>query len=234
MARIGKTSSLYTLIIRPDQNFQIKVDGEAIRNGTLLEDFSPAFTPDKEINDPEDKKPEDWVEEAKIPDPEASKPEDWDEDAPYEVVDEDATKPDDWLDDEPAQIPDPEAKKPEDWDDEEDGDWLPPQVPNPKCEEASGCGEWTKPMKKNPDYKGKWSAPFIDNPLYKGIWKPKKIPNPNYFEEKTPANLEPIGAVSRVVLILIIQVVTDSFSDRFRALDHAERYPLRQHLHRTL
>ncbi|KAG8623345.1 hypothetical protein KVT40_008321 [Elsinoe batatas] len=195
MARIGKTTSLYTLIVRPDQTFQIKIDGEPLRNGTLLEDFTPAVNPDKEIDDETDKKPEDWVEEAKIPDPEAKKPEDWDEDEPYEIVDEDATKPADWLDNEPAMIPDPEAQKPEDWDDEEDGDWQAPLISNPKCEEAAGCGEWKKPMKKNPAYKGKWSAPYIDNPKYKGVWAPRKIANPNYFEDKTPANFEPIGAV---------------------------------------
>ena len=93
-------------------------------------------------------------------------------------------------------IPDPEAEKPEDWDDEEDGDWIPPSVPNPKCEEVSGCGKWEKPTKKNPDYKGKWTADYIDNPAYKGVWAPKKIANPDYFEDKTPANFEPMGAVS--------------------------------------
>ena len=45
---------------------------------------------DIEIDDPDDKKPIDWVEEAKIPDPAATKPEDWDEDAPLEIPDEDA------------------------------------------------------------------------------------------------------------------------------------------------
>ena len=51
-------------------------------------------------------------------------------------------------------------------------------------------------MKKNPDYKGKWSAPLIDNPAYKGVWAPRKIKNPDFFEDKTPANLEPMGGVS--------------------------------------
>jgi len=41
-----------------------------------------------------------------------------------------------------------------------------------------------------------YSAPYIDNPLYKGVWAPRKIKNPDYFEDKTPANLEPMGAVS--------------------------------------
>ncbi|OJD35143.1 calnexin precursor [Diplodia corticola] len=194
-ARISKTSALYTLIVKPDQTFEIKINGESIRNGTLLEDFTPAVNPAEEIDDPNDSKPEDWVDQAKIADPEATKPEDWDEDAPYEIVDEEAEKPEDWLEDEPSTIPDPEAEKPEDWDDEEDGDFIAPTVPNPKCDEVSGCGPWTAPMKKNPAYKGKWTAPLIDNPDYKGPWAPRKIANPDYFEDKTPANFEPIGAI---------------------------------------
>ncbi|KAF1840014.1 calreticulin precursor [Cucurbitaria berberidis CBS 394.84] len=195
MARIVKTTTLYTLIVKPDNSFEIKIDGESTRNGTLHEDFTPSVNPDEEIDDPNDKKPEDWVDEARIADPEAKKPEDWDEDAPFEIVDEEATKPADWLEDEPTTIPDPEAEKPEDWDDEEDGDWIPPTVPNTKCDEVSGCGKWAPPMIKNPAYKGKWSAPFIDNPAYKGVWAPQKIKNPDYFEDKTPAKFEPIGAI---------------------------------------
>ncbi|OJJ57546.1 hypothetical protein ASPSYDRAFT_32691 [Aspergillus sydowii CBS 593.65] len=194
-ARTSKISSLYTLIVRPDQSFQILIDGDAVKNGTLLEDFSPAVNPEKEIDDPKDKKPDTWVDEAKIPDPEATKPDDWDEEAPFEIVDEAAEKPDDWLEDEPNSIPDPEAEKPEDWDDEEDGDWIPPTVPNPKCSEVSGCGPWSPPLIKNPAYKGKWSAPLIDNPAYKGPWAPRKIANPAYYEDKTPSNFEPIGAI---------------------------------------
>ncbi|PGH27342.1 hypothetical protein AJ80_01054 [Polytolypa hystricis UAMH7299] len=194
-ARINKSTTLYTLIVKPDQSFQILIDGESVKDGTLLEDFTPSVNPPKEIDDPNDMKPEDWVDQAKIPDPDATKPEDWDEDAPFEIVDTEATKPEDWLDDEPISIPDPEAEKPEDWDEEEDGDWIPPTVPNPKCSEASGCGPWETPMTKNPDYKGKWSAPFIDNPAYKGPWSPKKISNPNFFEDKKPANFEPMGAI---------------------------------------
>ncbi|KAL2808361.1 Calreticulin family-domain-containing protein [Aspergillus granulosus] len=194
-ARTSKLTSLYTLIVRPDQSFQILIDGAAVKNGTLLEDFNPPVNPEKEIDDPKDKKPDTWVDEAKIPDPEATKPEDWDEDAPFEIVDETAEKPDDWLEDEPNSIPDPEAEKPEDWDDEEDGDWIPPTVPNPKCNEVSGCGPWSPPLTKNPEYKGKWSAPLIDNPAYKGPWAPRKIANPAYFEDKTPSNFEPIGAI---------------------------------------
>jgi calnexin len=50
-------------------------------------------------------------------------------------------------------------------------------------------------MKTNPDYKGKWTAPMIDNPAYKGVWSPRQIKNPDYFEDKTPANFEPMGAI---------------------------------------
>jgi len=195
MARITKQSTLYTLIVNPDQTYAIKMDGSQVKSGSLFEDFAPSVNPDEEIDDPEDKKPEDWVEKAKIPDPAAKKPEDWDEDAPYEIVNELAEKPEDWLEDEPEFISDPEAVKPDDWEDEEDGDWLPPTVPNPKCEDASGCGKWTKPMMPNPEYKGKWSAPMIDNPDYKGPWAPRKIPNPDYFDDKTPSNFEPMGAI---------------------------------------
>ncbi|CAK7228666.1 hypothetical protein SCUCBS95973_006956 [Sporothrix curviconia] len=194
-ARIVKTTELYTLIVHPNNTYLVQQNGETVKEGSLLEDFTPAVNPPKEIDDAKDTKPEDWVDEARIADPEAKKPEDWDEDAPFEIVDEEATQPEDWLVDEPLTIADPEAQKPADWEDDEDGDWLAPTVPNPKCAEVSGCGPWTKPMKKNPDYKGKWSAPLIDNPAYKGVWAPRKIKNPDYYEDKTPANFEPMGAI---------------------------------------
>lgn len=61
-------STLYTLHVRADQTFQVRVNGEAEKNGTLLEDFEPSVNPPKEIDDPKDTKPEDWVDTAKIPD----------------------------------------------------------------------------------------------------------------------------------------------------------------------
>jgi calnexin len=208
-AKTDKLTNLYTLIVKPDQSFQIRINGDAVKNGTLIEDFDPAFNPPKEIEDPKDEKPSDWVDEAKVADPEATKPEDWDEEAPFEIPDEEAEKPEGWLDDEPATIPDPEAVKPEDWDDEEDGDWIPPSVPNPKCEEV-GCGPWERPTKRNPEYKGKWSAPMIDNPLYKGVWAPRQIKNPDYFEDKTPANLEPMGAIGFEIWTMQSDILFDN------------------------
>lgn len=83
------------------------MNGESVNRGDLLENFTPAVNPPAEIDDPEDKKPEDWVDAKRISDPDAKKPDDWDEDAPYEILDEEAQKPEGWLDEEPLSIPDP-------------------------------------------------------------------------------------------------------------------------------
>jgi hypothetical protein len=193
---IEKLTNLYTLIVRPDNTYDVLFNGESVNAGSLLEDFSPAVNPPKEIDDPTDSKPSTWVDEKTIADPDAKKPADWDEDAPYEIVDTEAVKPEGWLDDEPTSIPDPDAEKPEEWDDEEDGDWIAPTVRNAKCDEAPGCGPWKAPYIPNPDYKGKWYAPTIDNPAYKGEWAPRQIPNPAYFEDLKPVqSLNKIGGV---------------------------------------
>ncbi|KAJ7204438.1 Calreticulin family-domain-containing protein [Mycena pura] len=193
---IEKLTNLYTLIIQPDNTYEVLFNSISEKSGSLLEDFEPPVNPAKEIDDPEDSKPADWVDLKRIEDPEASKPDDWDEEAPYEILDEEATKPEGWLDDEPHTIPDPDAEKPEEWDDEEDGDWIAPTVPNPKCTEAPGCGKWIQPFIANPAYKGKWYAPMIDNPAYIGEWAPRKIPNPGFFEDLVPVkHLGKIGGV---------------------------------------
>ncbi|KAJ3482943.1 hypothetical protein NLI96_g6641 [Meripilus lineatus] len=193
---IEKLTNLYTLVLHPNNTYDVLFNGESHNRGDLLEDFNPSVNPAEEIDDPEDKKPEDWVDTKRIADPDATKPDDWDEDAPYEIPDEEATKPEGWLDDEPDNVADPDAEKPEEWDDEEDGDWIAPTVRNPKCDSAPGCGEWKRPFKANPDYKGKWYAPQIDNPAYKGEWAPRKIANPNYFQDLTPVkSLKSIGGV---------------------------------------
>eukprot|EP00217_Crustomastix_stigmatica_P005790 CAMPEP_0183796224 /NCGR_PEP_ID=MMETSP0803_2-20130417/9091_1 /TAXON_ID=195967 /ORGANISM="Crustomastix stigmata, Strain CCMP3273" /LENGTH=546 /DNA_ID=CAMNT_0026040843 /DNA_START=1 /DNA_END=1638 /DNA_ORIENTATION=+ len=202
---------LYTAVIRPDNTYAVAVDNEVKAEGSLFEDFDPPFNPPKEIDDPEDFKPSDWVDEAKISDPDATKPDDWDEDAPVEVEDMEAEKPDGWLDDEPDTVPDPEAEKPDDWDDEEDGDWEAPLVDNPACEEAPGCGEWKRPMKANPDYKGKWYPPKIDNPAYKGPWAPRRISNPRYVVDDTPlAHVGKIGGVALEVWTMSAGIVFDN------------------------
>ncbi|KAH6666579.1 calreticulin [Halenospora varia] len=235
-ARIVKTTELYTLIVHPNNTVIIKLNGEQVKEANLLEDFQPPFNPPKEIDDPKDSKPETWVDEARIPDPDAKKPEDWDEEAPFEIVDEEATKPEDWLENEPLTIPDPEAKKPEDWDDEEDGDWVAPTVPNPKCDDASGCGKWEKPLVKNPAYKGKWTAPYIDNPAYKGVWAPRKIKNPDFYEDKTPSNLEPMGAIGFEIWTMQSDILFDNIyighsvadAEKFAEETFFEKHPIEQ------
>jgi calreticulin len=128
---------LYTLILHPDNTFQVNIDGNQVASGNLKEDWD--ILPPRQIKDPNAKKPSDWVDEKTIPDPEDKKPEGWD--------------------DIPAEIPDPDAKKPEDWDDELDGEWEPPTIPNPDYK-----GAWQPKMIPNPDYKGEWVHPLIDNP----------------------------------------------------------------------
>ncbi|XP_020285185.1 calnexin isoform X1 [Pseudomyrmex gracilis] len=190
-----KIPHLYTLIVRPDNSYEIKVDNKVLNSGSLLDDFVPPVNPPLEIEDPDDKQPEDWDDREKIPDPLAEKPEDWDEDAPAQIVDEEDVMPEGWLEDEPPMIPNPDAIKPEDWDVEMDGEWEPEEIPNPKCADAPGCGPYKQRMKKNPRYKGKWLAPLVNNPDYKGKWKPKLIHNPDYYNDEHPFRMQPIMAV---------------------------------------
>ena len=63
--------------MNPDNSFEILVDQSVVNSGNLLNDMTPAVTPSREIEDPEDRKPADWDERAKIPDPDAVKPDDW-------------------------------------------------------------------------------------------------------------------------------------------------------------
>ena len=127
--------------------------------------------------DPEDRKPDDWVEVKRIRDPSD-------------------VKPADWLEEELLQIPDPSAHVPEDWDEEEYGAYEAPLVANPRCEEVSGCGRWEKPLIPNPAYKGRYEYRTIPNPAYKGPWMPRIIANPDAYVEERPHNLPAIGGVA--------------------------------------
>ena len=132
-----KLSHLYTLVVNPDNTFQVLIDQKVVREGKMEEAWD--FLLPKEIKDPSIKKPTDWVDAKKIADPNDEKP--------------------DGYDDVPASIPDSEASKPDDWDDDEDGEWEPPMVDNPEYK-----GEWKAKMIDNPDYKGEWHHPRIPNP----------------------------------------------------------------------
>jgi len=135
-----ENSHLYTLIVKPDNTYEVKIDNKQKASGKLDEDWD--FLPPKKIKDPKLSKPTNWVDEKEIPDPEDKKPEGWD-DVPREIVD-------------------PEAKKPGDWDDDLDGEWEAPMTPNPEYK-----GDWNAKMIPNPAYKGEWVHPEIDNPEYK-------------------------------------------------------------------
>ncbi|CAG2240154.1 CANX [Mytilus edulis] len=197
-----KKTHLYKLVVNPDNSFEIFVDNTLVNEGSLLEDMSPPVNPPKEIDDPNDKKSDDWDEREKIPDPDAVKPEDWDESEPEYIIDDAATMPDGWLEDEPELIPDPDAEKPEDWDEDMDGEWEPPQIDNTKCKDAVGCGKWERPQVKNPKYKGKWRPAMIDNLIIRfvGIWAPRKITNPDFFEDLEPYKMTPIRSVVDAIL----------------------------------
>merc|ERR1712127_3115 len=122
----------------PDNTVKVEIDEEEIYSGSIKEDWE-VLKP-KEISDPDDKKPSDWVDEAMMDDP-------------------DDKKPDDWVDE--KRIVDPEASKPDDWDDEEDGEWEAPMKDNPDYK-----GDWSVKRISNPAYKGVWTAAKIANPEY--------------------------------------------------------------------
>lgn len=210
-----KKTHLYTLVLNPDNSFEVLVDQTVVNSGSLLTDVTPPVNPPAEIEDPDDSKPEDWDERPKIQDPSATKPEDWDEDAPAQIADQDAVKPDGWLDDEPEYIGDPEAVKPDDWDEDMDGEWEAPQVQNPACEAAPGCGTWKRPLVDNPSYKGKWKPSMIDNPNYQGVWKPRKISNPAFFEDLQPFRMSPFSALG----LELWSMTSDIFFDNFFITD---------------
>eukprot|EP00656_Telonema_subtile_P033813 TRINITY_DN3774_c0_g1_i1.p1 TRINITY_DN3774_c0_g1~~TRINITY_DN3774_c0_g1_i1.p1 ORF type:complete len:419 (+),score=197.21 TRINITY_DN3774_c0_g1_i1:163-1419(+) len=128
---------VYTLIVNPDNTFEVQIDGAKVEDGKLAEGWK--FLEAKEIDDPEDKKPAEWVDDAEMDDPEDKKPE--------------------GHDDIPAKIADPKATKPDDWDDESDGEWEAPLIDNPEFK-----GEWTQKRIPNPDYKGVWAPKKIANP----------------------------------------------------------------------
>merc|ERR1712153_246415 len=130
------TSHVYRLVLKADNTVRVEIDQEEIYSGSLVEDWE--LLAPKEIKDPDDKKPSDWVDSAQMDDPEDKKPEDW--------VDE------------KRQV-DESAKKPDDWDDEEDGEWEAPMIDNPAFK-----GEWSVERISNPAYKGVWESKKVDNP----------------------------------------------------------------------
>jgi calreticulin len=67
---------LYTLIVNPDNTYEVQIDGTKVENGELEADWD--FLPAKKIKDPDAKKPDDWDDKEYIPDENDKKPDDWD------------------------------------------------------------------------------------------------------------------------------------------------------------
>ena len=135
-----KLTHVYTVVVKSDNTYEFFIDMEKKESGKLEEDWK--FLKPREIDDPTDKKPDDWVDVADMDDPDDKKPADWDN--------------------EPATVADPDAKQPEDWNDEEDGEWQHPTIPNPKYK-----GTWKPKKIPNPKYKGQWKPRQIANPDFK-------------------------------------------------------------------
>merc|ERR1719217_1356410 len=115
------TSHLYRLVVKPDNTVRVEVDQEKLYEGSIKEDWE-VLKP-KEINDPDDKKPDDWVTEKRIVDAEAKKPDDWDdeEDGEWEAPMKD----------------NPDYK----------GDWKAKRISNPEYK-----GVWEAKKIDNPEY----------------------------------------------------------------------------------
>jgi len=139
-AESDEFTHVYTAVLKPDNTFQVYVDGVEKKSGSIPEFWN--ILPPKQINDPAQSKPGDWVDEKYIDDPEDVKPEGWDSIA--------------------SEVVDPEANKPEDWDDDLDGEWEAPKIANPEYK-----GPWSPRKIENSAYKGPWVHPQIDNPEYK-------------------------------------------------------------------
>merc|ERR1712061_61566 len=115
------TSHLYRLTVRPDTTVRVEIDEEKIYDGSLKEDWEMLAA--KEINDPEDSKPDDWTDEKRI-------------------VDEDAKKPDDWDDEEDGDWEAPMKDNPA-----YKGDWHVKRISNPAYK-----GVWAAKKIANPEY----------------------------------------------------------------------------------
>merc|ERR1712050_191366 len=132
------TSHVYRLVLKPDNTVRVEIDEEKIYEGSMKDDWE--LLKPKEIADPDDNKPDDWVDDSMMDDPDDKKPADWVEE---------------------KRIVDSEAKKPDDWDDEEDGEWEAPMKDNPDYK-----GDWSVKRISNPAYKGFWEAKKIANPEF--------------------------------------------------------------------
>jgi len=187
------TSHLYTMILKPDNTVRVEIDQEKIYEGSLKEDWE--LLKPKEIEDPDDKKASDWVEDSMMDDPAEKKPEDWVED---------------------KRIVDAEAKKPDDWDDEEDGEWEAPMKDNPEFK-----GEWSAKRVSNPAYKGIWEAKKIANPEYEDDDAVYKFADFGFIG----FDLWQVkgGTIFDNVIITDDKAEADKFAEKWKALSDVEK-----------
>merc|ERR1712045_1065300 len=187
------TSHVYRLFVKPDSTVRVEIDEEKIYEGSLKEDWE-LLAPEK-INDPDDKKPSDWVDDSMMDDPEDS-------------------KPDDWTDE--KRIVDEEASKPDDWDDEEDGEWGAPMKDNPAYK-----GDWYVKRISNPAYKGVWEAKKIANPEYEDDDTLYKYADFGFigFDLRQVKG----GTIFDNVIITDDVAEADSFAKKWKALSEVEK-----------
>lgn len=198
-------TNLYTLIIHPDQRFEIRVNGVVRRAGSLLDDalFEPPLRGALDVFDPTDEVPANWDSRLFVPDPkEPKKPADYPNTNESLLFDTTARKPKKWNESEPLFVPDPDQTAPATWNEAEDGPWPGMVKINPKCEhlnpaKGEGCGPWHPPLVRNKYYQREWTQPLMPNPNYMGEYKRRSVPNPDRLSESArPSDLEgTIGAV---------------------------------------
>ncbi|KAG7266267.1 hypothetical protein CRUP_005882 [Coryphaenoides rupestris] len=101
---------LYTLIVNPDNTYEVKIDNKKVESGSLEDDWD-VLPPKKE-----------WDKAENIPDPDAKKPDDWDDEMDGEWEPPMVTNPDykgEWK---PREIDNPAYK----------GKWIHPEIDNPE------------------------------------------------------------------------------------------------------
>uniref|UniRef100_A0A8C8CRW5 Calreticulin n=1 Tax=Oncorhynchus tshawytscha TaxID=74940 RepID=A0A8C8CRW5_ONCTS len=125
---------LYTLILNPDNTYEVKIDNKKVESGSLEEDWD--ILPPKKVKDPEAVKPDDWDERERVEDPEDKKPE-------------------------PPMVSNPDYKASVSWPYTHDrttfcflietssmtGEWKPRKIDNPDYK-----GKWVHPEIDNPEY----------------------------------------------------------------------------------
>merc|ERR1711904_499476 len=161
--------------------------------GSLKEDWE-VLKP-KTIDDPDDKKPSDWVEDSMMDDPSDKKPDDWVEE---------------------KRIVDSEAKKPDDWDDEEDGEWEAPMKDNPDYK-----GDWSVKRISNPAYKGFWEAEKIANPKF--VDDPSLYSYEDFSFIGFDLWQVKSGSIFDNIIITDDAAEADKFAEKWKALDDKEK-----------